>query len=402
MANKKLSSWANVKDYLKTYIDSERDWDKEEISDYSVLQKQGLSADQRAEGKTLLQQYLADADADSAYKQARVNADNEARRQTALQDYLYTRLSSYMPILQSNSGQKGYNGLTEGQAVALHNTQAQAQQDIHATKEASKATALSTYLNSLRDNSATAIDQLTSIDTARETKQTEKDANLRQNISDYLGGTELNGYSGAMTEDGVLSESKYTELQEYLKNNGASDDVLNELELLYKNNVKSDEHVNTSYIESQKETINAVVTPTDLASLRSKLSTDDTIDEKTKAEIDDLLNEREKEIYKTVRKSGLISTGSTFTIKVPTGRKASSDGTTEDFFVNNDTTVTVGEAEKIAVASSLEKGQAFLYNGKPYIKGEDDKCYHVRNYAGYGAYERLQKFLEGGCYDFKE
>ena len=102
-------------------------------------------------------------------------------------------------------------------------------------------------------------------------------------------------------------------------------------------------------------------------------------------------NLAERKAYKSTRWSGIISAGSTFTIKFQNGTKG--------ILTYDDTTVTVGKAEKMPSEARFTNGQAFIYNGTVYVAGDDGKAYHVRNYGDKSAYSRLKKLLTGTVYD---
>lgn len=238
MANKQLASYGSLRDYLNRYIDPNKNWDDEDIRDYSLLEKQGLTPDQRAEGKTLLAQYLADNDAHGAYKAATAQAENEARKATAMQDYLHTRLAGYLPQLQAGAGQAGYQGLTGGQAVALRNDMAQKQADIGARKQTALTDYLQTYQGALRDNSATAIDQLTAIDSARETKQKDTDTRASETVDELIYGK--SDADGMIGDDNKISREQANTILKYLEDEGVSASLLKKYTILLEGLVRDE------------------------------------------------------------------------------------------------------------------------------------------------------------------
>lgn len=377
MANTALNSWQNVKNYLNTYIDSNKNWDNENVRDYSVLQQKKLSADQLAEGQTLLSQYLADAQAYDNMKKAQATAENNARQATAEQDYLHTRLGSYLQALQGNSGQAGYQGLTSGQSVALRNSQAQAQQQIGRTKQTALSDMLSTYEQALSDNSKTAIDQMTTIAGEREKKTQDNDMRLQGMIDSYLSGRE--------TKDGKIYKKDYDKVIDELRKGEASDSLISQYEMLYGDKVITDEAKSDIATTSIEELKNLRV--------ENKNATDKTPEEKAATE--NAINEREKTAYGSARKSGYIGNSSTFTIKFNSKH-------TE--FTNNDTTLTAetGKYEDKDFNNSniknLSEGQAFLYNGVLFVKGNGNRVVKVSDTVASG---KLRKWLEGTYYDFK-
>lgn len=375
MANTALNSWQNVKNYLNTYIDSNKNWDNENVRDYSVLQQKKLSADQLAEGQTLLSQYLADAQAYDNMKKAQATAENNARQATAEQDYLHTRLGSYLQALQGNSGQAGYQGLTSGQSVALRNSQAQAQQQIGQTKQTALSDMLSTYQQALSDNSKTAIDQMTTIAGEREKKTQDNDTRLQGMMDSYLSNRE--------TEGGKIYKKDYDKMMDYLMTNGASNSLINETEMLYGDKVIADKK-EPDIAAASREELNQLKTENEQAANKTTEEKEATAN---------AIAEQEKVAYGSSVKSGAVFNGYTFTLKFN-----SKDG----YFKNDDVTITAGnKLYQIDKANNLSEGQVFLYNGVPYVKGANWYSVKVVDYAGNGAYEKLKKYLQGTYYDFK-
>ncbi len=249
MANKtNLSSWGNLRNYLRINVDPDKDWDNEEIKDYNQLlgaQAAGkVSGDKLTEGRNLFQQYLADAQATDVYRQAQAKAENDARKASEYTDFLTTRLASYLPQLQGNAGIKGYLGITDGQAVALKNNQENAFRAIQSEKRTALQKALETYQGALASNSATAIDQATAIDAARD-KRIADERIERQNrlakeedivsksLSDYLYGIE--------TANGMISAKNAQRIKDYIGSADMSDEakarLLRDFELNYEGKI---------------------------------------------------------------------------------------------------------------------------------------------------------------------
>ena len=394
--NTKLSSWTTLRDYLARNIDPNKDWDNEDLRGYDVLNQAytsgKLSADQFAEGKTALGQYLADVDADRNYRAATAKAENDARVETAQQDYLHTRLAGYLPQLQAGAGQTGYQGLTGGQAVALRNDMAQKQADIGARKQTALGGYLQTYQDALRENSASATDQYTSIAAARETKARENDSDARTFIDRYLYGDDYT--EGTVDSSGNIEPEKYTALMEYLKKAGASEDVINQVGLLLDGKVSTPEQQELSAQETTDNLKKRSATITDrgtLKILRANNESEEGRSDEDKAEIEANIDKQERVALKSSLKSGSIYGTGSFTLKIDNG-----DG----YFKNDDVTVTVaGTPNYIDEANNLEKGQMFLYNGKVYVKGDGGKSFSVVDYVGKGAFERMKDFLQDTVYD---
>jgi len=226
MANQQLASRTSLNSYLKKYIDDTKDWENENITDYSVLNdayaKGKISNDVMAEGKTYLQQYLADVDATNKYNAANTQADNTARQQTAYQRYLNSRLGSYLGEIQGNAGVKGYNGVVEGQAVALHNAELDNQRQIAQEQANTKASALSDYMSAKQESSKAALDSLTEIDAAREAKMQEDFASAKENIANMV------------DLDEKISADKNTQVNTYIESLKLNNDYKQQLKDYYK------------------------------------------------------------------------------------------------------------------------------------------------------------------------
>jgi len=274
MANRtNLSSWGNLRDYLKTNVDPDKDWDNEDIKDYSALlgaQAAGkVSGDKFTEGRNLFQHYLADAQATDVYQQAQAKAENEARRETAYGNYLSTRLGSYLREIQGNAGIAGYGGLTHGQAIAVKNDQENAFRTIQDNKRTALKGYFDKYQETLASNSETAIGKATSIDAAREEKNANEEANVRSRLNEYLLGTYdelMGGYTGgALKEDGTVSATDDKKLRDYINAAAITDEskarILADYELNYGDNITGalDENGNEVLSQKQKEEITSSV-----------------------------------------------------------------------------------------------------------------------------------------------
>jgi len=223
MANKtNLSSWGNLRNYLATNVDPAKDWDNEEIKDYSALlgaQAAGkVSGDKFTEGRNLFQHYLADAQATDTYQKAQAQAENEARRETAYGNYLNTRLASYLREIQGNAGIAGYAGLTQGQAIAVKNDQENAFRAIQDNKRTALQGALDTYQGALASHSQTAIDQATAIDAARDSKDEAKASALETKLRDFV------DEYGLVEENGKVSKDNYNRIRQYIESADISEE----------------------------------------------------------------------------------------------------------------------------------------------------------------------------------
>ncbi len=268
MANKtNLSSWGNLRNYLATNVDPAKDWDNEEIKDYSALlgaQAAGkVSGDKFTEGRNLFQHYLADAQAADTYQKAQAQAENEARRETAYGNYLSTRLGSYLREIQGNAGIAGYGGLTQGQAIAVKNDQENAFRAIQDNKRTALQGALDTYQAALASHSQTAIDQATAIDAAREKKAVEDMDAMKISIDKYLEDVKDEN-------NGKVPLKVITGVQEYIASSDLPDEHKDELikSIQLENGIASpssvvdstkitkDNHDDVAaYLEANKETL---------------------------------------------------------------------------------------------------------------------------------------------------
>lgn len=406
--NTKLSSWTTLRDYLARNIDPNKDWDNEDLRGYDVLNQAytsgKLSADQFAEGKTALGQYLADVDADRNYRAATAKAENDARVETAQQDYLHTRLAGYLPQLQAGAGQTGYQGLTGGQAVALRNDMAQKQADIGARKQTALGGYLQTYQGALRDNSAAATDQYTSIAAARETKAREDSANGDTALSEMLFG--INGEGVLIGTDSKISAEDNAALMGYLDSINANDATKNKWRVILDSMTREGANKGASGSGGGSGTVEPVDPPVQhqvnldnvtntkqLSNEKTAIKNDLTKGKLTEEQAEDLTSkarDKEKTMLVSSKSSGLISAGSTITIKF---------ATTDNTFVNNNTTVTLGgKIDTPAGAADFGEGQVFLYNNTVYVK-KGDKSFKVVDHVGNGPYEKLKNHYAGTYYD---
>ena len=422
MANKtSLSSWDNLRNYLATNVDPDKDWDNEDIKDYTALldaQAAGkVTGDKFTEGRNLFQHYLADAQATDTYQNAQAQAANEARRETAYGNYLSTRLGSYLREIQGNAGIAGYAGLTQGQAIAVKNDQENAFRAIQDNKRTALQGALDTYQGALASHSATAIDQASAIDAAREAKNEDKKLAVQEYVRQYLDNTDTDG-------NGMYSKEAVTKVEDYIANSGLSaeeqEEVKQNVELVNgdamphyttdETGASVEEKTEVQKANAEKEWKEKVYTIENETS-HSNLKTSKDADAKRHAigeitdeqwnELQESYAKAELNLYQSYVQSGNISGGNTCTIKFKKG----SNGVLK----NDNTTVTFGTSRKVKLSdlpngmgSKLKRGQAFLYNGDVWVADpDDDEGNGVMDYWGDGAYEKLQNLLEGTIYDIK-
>lgn len=256
MANKKTASWQTLKNYLSTNVDNKTDWENEDIKDYSVLNKAysagKLSEDKLAEGQTYLQNYISDNTAQQGYNQSVATAENTARQTTAYNDYLTTRLGTYLGSIQSDSGVKG-SGLAVDQQIALDATKRNAFQNTQDTKQTALTSAQETLDSAKLQSSATASNQLNSLASSR-------DAQVDVDVSNYTNALKSaieNSEMLELDEEGkaVISDTNYQRLNDYIKALPVSDSAKTQLEqylaLNYGNSIKITPSPSTTPTEDQ-------------------------------------------------------------------------------------------------------------------------------------------------------
>lgn len=283
----KPSSWNTLLSFLNTNIDGNRDWGAENITDASLIDQaynEGkISREQRTEGRIALENYLKDVDAQRAYSNAMAEAENTARRNTAYNDYLASRLASYLKEVQGTSGLDGYDGVTKGQAINLANIEAQRQGDVNAQRQQAESNAFEAYRQALRENSDFATDQRTDLDASFDA----------QNDAIYQNGLAMvdNIYADR-AEDGKLSQSDYNEIKNYINElAGASEEtkkkLLADVEALYGNKVVADQDAQNTANATLAETLRNTVTRDNFDTEIGKLT------EEQKTQLADVIKELE-------------------------------------------------------------------------------------------------------------
>lgn len=336
-------SWSGLKTFLSENIDSAKDWDAENISDYSVLNNaiaaKKLTNDQRAEGQILFQNYLSDMQAQSTYNQALALAENQARKDTANNNIMADRIASYLREVQGNAGFEGYDGVTKGQAISLANMQAAAQQDVQNTRATAQQQALQAYQEASLENSRNFSDQYGTLMAARDEK-------ADTNYQNYL--TEVQSYiQTTLNDEGKLSKSDFQKAKDYISGLDTTDSVktrLNDyIDLAYDKSVISDEESAAKQKQAKLDEINALT----IKNFDSYLAG---LTEAQKAEYKDAIDKKENEFYPKGRGYNDVSASSysggkyTFTYN---GRKYTVSETIGDDPLGSDTgTFTQSEASK--------------------------------------------------------
>lgn len=214
-------SWSGLKTFLSKNIDSAKDWDAENISDYSVLNNaiaaKKLTNDQRAEGQILFQNYLSDMQAQSTYNQALALAENQARKDTANNNAMADRIASYLREVQGNAGFEGYDGVTKGQAISLANMQAAAQQDVQNTRATAQQKALQAYQEASLENSRNFSDQYGTLMAARDEKADTNYQNYLAEVQQIL--------NNSVDENGRINEKDYNKAKDFIGDLDTTDSV---------------------------------------------------------------------------------------------------------------------------------------------------------------------------------
>lgn len=169
----------------------------------------GLSDDDYGRATTELQRYLSLGAGQDAYQQSVADAENEAKRKTAYNEYLNARVASYLGEIEGAAGQKGYTGTTEGNRIALQNTIANRQQAISDDKQAAKSSAVSEYLKVADKANA---DYFNNMDLTESASQSRRDTQV-QNVKGEIESA-MTAVSGSL--EGVDDET-VTRLRDYIK-----------------------------------------------------------------------------------------------------------------------------------------------------------------------------------------
>lgn len=288
------SSWNTLLSFLNTNIDGNRDWGAENITDASFIDQaynEGkISREQRTEGRIALENYLKDVDAQRAYSNAMAEAENQARRNTAYNDYLASRLASYLKEVQGTSGLEGYDGVTKGQAINLANIEAQRQGDVNAQRQQAESNAFEAYRQALRENSDFATDQRTDLDAAHD---------AQEDVSYADGMAMVDVYAGSILgETDKISQSDYNKLVEYINTmpdvaDGVKEKLLRDVELKYGRLVITDEEAKKTEIADLADTLRNTVNRDNFDTEIGKL----TEEQKSHPQIADVIKELENKNF---------------------------------------------------------------------------------------------------------
>ena len=272
-----LSSWNTLSGLLTKYIDGTKAWSSSDIIDYSIFDNAyndgKITREQREEGIIATKNYLNDLQAQKLYAQAMANAENEARRSTAYNDYLASKIASYLKEVQGTNGFEGYEGVTQGQAINLSNLEAQRQSEITGNKQTAQTNALEAYQKALLGNSEIAEDQRSTLYSSMDQQTDITDDGIRSTAQSKLQDV-LNN-----SENNFIKQSEYDSVIKYINDSNVSDETKNkivkDMELLYGDKVKSDEDL-TAEKKSQLVTeLNKITTATAFDDFVSQLTTEE-------------------------------------------------------------------------------------------------------------------------------
>ncbi len=252
-----IKSEAPVKNWLSS-VDPDTDWSNAKITDYSTLNELvaagKLSNDQRAEGQILFQNYISDLNAQNVYNKSVATAENEARKQTAYNDYIASKVASYLAEVQGNAGLEGYGGVTQGQAISLANMHQAEQQEVATAKNSAKQSALSAYQQALLENSQNYTDQYGTLMAARDEKADNDYNNYLLDVQNYI--------EKSLDEDGKISQTDYQKASDYIGDLNVTDSVKQRLEdyinLAYEDSVITDEEQSAKERQTKVAEISAL------------------------------------------------------------------------------------------------------------------------------------------------
>ena len=383
--NQDLQSYKTFKSYLDSIDVDTSNMDNDTL-DYQYLQRlrkrngEALSTQEQREGGITLKQYFADAQALQDKNKAIAQAENDARQETAYNDYVNSKLAKYLNIAEENNGTAGYTGITEGNRIALANQEKNIASNIQNTKQNAISQYLSDYNNALMDNSKYALDQMTEMQSTfdQENKKI-ADANKDTLESDIVN-MMLNKYKPT-NEDGTeyYDVGVLNEIKDYINKSNVDDTTKQELmkrvESMYNwkdykqinrdNAVKVAQDIINGYTPSSNNTYGKYV----LENIVNRLNQLD-IDDATKQEI---LNEI-KSKYSFEDASG-VDTG--LKIATKNNNKELKDATN---VLSRKFTITDGDK-----TYSITSSKSIYFNGGNGILGD-------KNYKDYSKYLKNMPF----------
>ena len=239
MANKyKGTSYDTLKSYLDSIDVDTSNMDNDTL-DSQYLQRltkrngEALSHNEQLQGNISLQQYLSDAQALQNKNEAIAQAENNARQETAYNDYVNSKLAKYLNIAEENNGTAGYTGITEGNRIALANQEKNIASNIQNTKQNAISGYLRDYNQSLMDNSRTALDQTTSLMSALDEKaeydslqNEEKQKTEYSALEDVIDNIIT---TSTRNSDGRYDDSVKEKIMDYINKSNMSDEYKNRL-----------------------------------------------------------------------------------------------------------------------------------------------------------------------------
>ena len=272
-----LSSWNTLSGLLTKYIDGTKAWSSSDIIDYSIFDNAyndgKITREQREEGIIATKNYLNDLQAQKLYAQAMADAENEARRSTAYNDYLASKIASYLKEVQGTNGLEGYEGVTRGQAINLSNLEAQRQSEIAGNKQNAQTGALEAYQKALLGNSEIAEDQRSTLYSSMDQQTDITDDGIRSTAQSKLQDV-LNN-----SENNFIKQSEYDSVLKYINNSDlseeAKDKIIKDMDVLYGDKVKSDEDLAAEKKSQLVTELNKITTATAFDDFVGQLTTEE-------------------------------------------------------------------------------------------------------------------------------
>ena len=229
-----------LKNYLRTAGYDVDKWDEDEVRHNGMnmlnnaKSKAALSDGDYGKATTELQRYLALGAGQDAYRQSIADAEDEAKRNTAYNEYLNARVASYLGEIEGAAGQKGYTGTTEGNRIALQNNLANRQQAISSQKQAADRSAVSDYLQVADKANADYFNNMDLTESATQSRRETKVQNVKGEIENAMASV-----SGG-TDEGI-DDDVVTRLRNYIKGYDFEDEEDRQKVLSWYNSLYGDE-----------------------------------------------------------------------------------------------------------------------------------------------------------------
>ena len=258
--NQDLQSYKTLKSYLDSIDVDTSNMDNDTL-DYQYLQRlrkkneEALSTQEQREGGIALKQYLADAQALQEKNKNIALAENNARQETAYNDYVNSKLAKYLNIAEENNGTAGYTGITEGNRIALANQEKNIASNIQSEKQSAISDYLKKYNDTLASNSQSALDQTTTFwgemdkkDADEETQRLLQESNEKLEKQTFIANAKKR-IDGILSKWGTLDNGAYkkealTNIKEYIDRLDLTDEEKRDL---------LEEYTDTETFESESD-----------------------------------------------------------------------------------------------------------------------------------------------------